>query len=146
MHLGHLSFVLVVALLASNTALEAQEIVRRCGSGPRYQQLATSGIFRDRMAGLLTEARRQYALVQDPAAKAPAVLTLPVVVHVLYNVDDKNVPTASNISDEQIRSQLVALNRDFHPPASDARDKSKVPLHFATLFGMARLQLSLIHI
>jgi hypothetical protein len=143
MDLDRLSFVLAAALLAANARLEAKELVRRCGSGPRYEQLATSGAFRDRMATLSLEAEHQYALVKGPTPKAPARLTLPVVVHVLYNVDDKNVPTASNITDDQVRSQFAVLNHDYDPPASDARDKARVPLYFANLFGAPRLQFAL---
>jgi uncharacterized protein YjdB len=41
-------------------------------------------------------------------------LTIPVVVHVVYNTD------LENISDEQINSQIQALNRDFNNLNSDS--------------------------
>lgn len=40
-------------------------------------------------------------------AAGPNIIQIPVVVHVLYN------SAAQNISDEQVRSQIAALNRDF---------------------------------
>lgn len=42
-----------------------------------------------------------------------AVITIPVVVHVIYNT------TAQNISDAQIQSQLTVLNNDFRKLNSD---------------------------
>lgn len=50
--------------------------------------------------------RRQIA-ARESGQEAPKVIAIPVVVHVLY----KNA--AQNISDEQIRTQVDALNRDF---------------------------------
>ena len=44
---------------------------------------------------------------------ARAVVTIPVVVHVLYNT------TAQNISDAQIQSQIAVLNADFRKLNSD---------------------------
>ena len=41
------------------------------------------------------------------------VLYLPVVVHIMHAPDDTVVGQGSNLSDEQIQSQLVALNHDF---------------------------------
>ncbi len=49
---------------------------------------------------------------------APAVIRIPVVVHVLYN------SAAQNISDAQIHSQLKALNEDYRKKNVDI---SKVP-------------------
>ncbi len=46
------------------------------------------------------------------------VINIPVVIHVIYKT------TAQNISDDQIRSQLTALNNDF---ANLNQDKSKRP-------------------
>ncbi len=42
------------------------------------------------------------------------VITIPVVVHILYNT------TAQNISDNQIFSQIDVLNEDFRKLNSDA--------------------------
>jgi hypothetical protein len=43
----------------------------------------------------------------------PEVITIPVVVHVLYKT------AAQNISDEQIRTQIIALNNDFRRKNAD---------------------------
>ncbi len=45
--------------------------------------------------------------VNNPSLKSRAVITIPVVFHVVYNT------SVQNISDAQIQSQLVGLNADF---------------------------------
>lgn len=54
-------------------------------------------------------------LVQNRAAmrtsKTNAIITIPVVVHVVYN--GQPVGTAPNISDLQVESQITVLNQDF---------------------------------
>lgn len=46
---------------------------------------------------------------------ADDIVTIPVVVHVVHNREDKTIGGAgnSNISDEQIRSQIEVLNEDY---------------------------------
>lgn len=46
--------------------------------------------------------------IKPEAAQLRSITYLPVVVHILYNED------AQNISDEQIKSQLEVLNKDFN--------------------------------
>lgn len=55
-------------------------------------------------------------------ATLPDVITIPVVVHVLYN------NAIQNISDVQILSQLDALNHDYR---GSNTDKSKTPSYFS---------------
>lgn len=52
--------------------------------------------------------------VNTNAFAAEAVIRIPVVVHVVYNT------AAENISDEQIKSQIAALNRDYRRRNSDS--------------------------
>jgi len=51
------------------------------------------------------------------------VLTIPVVVHVLWNTEEQN------ISDEQIESQIIGLNEDFRLLNLDAPDENH-PFYF----------------
>jgi hypothetical protein len=62
--------------------------------------------------------------VQQAPSPVPQIITIPVVVHILYNKPDQN------ISDAQVLSQIEALNRDFRGANSD---KKKAPEHFAPL-------------
>lgn len=56
---------------------------------------------------------------------SPRVITIPVVVHVLYNAEQHN------ISKEQIESQIEALNRDFRRKNADTLKTPEVFRHFA---------------
>jgi hypothetical protein len=59
------------------------------------------------------------------------VLTIPVVVHVVYNTEEENISVA------QIKSQIVALNRDF---SAANPDKIKTPSVWQGLITNARIQ------
>lgn len=61
---------------------------------------------------------------------ANEVITIPVVVHVLYNT------AAQNISDAQILSQIQSLNNDYRRLNADAKN---VPAAFASVAGDARI-------
>ena len=62
------------------------------------------------------------------------VLTIPVVVHVVYNTADEN------ISDAQIKSQIAALNRDF---SASNQDKGKTPAPWQGLVSNTKIQFAL---
>lgn len=66
----------------------------------------------------------------DPEIRAfeSREITIPVVVHVIYN---RNEPK-ENISEAQIESQVKALNRAFNPPQSDA---GRVPPVFRAVYA-----------
>jgi hypothetical protein len=61
------------------------------------------------------------------------VITIPVVVHVLFN-------SSVNVSDEQIKSQIDALNKNFN---KENEDFSKVPAAFAGVAGVANFRFEL---
>jgi hypothetical protein len=61
------------------------------------------------------------------------VITIPVVVHVLYN-------SSANVTDEQIKSQIDALNRNFN---KENEDFAKVPKVFADVAGVANIRFEL---
>ena len=61
---------------------------------------------------------------------ANEVITIPVVIHVLYNT------SAQNISDAQILSQLASLNNDYRKLNADG---IKIPAAFAQFAGDARI-------
>lgn len=61
-------------------------------------------------------------------------VTIPAVVHVLFNTDEEN------ISDEQIASQIRILNEDFGGTNSDI---ANVPDFFKPLIGKSRIQFAL---
>jgi hypothetical protein len=55
----------------------------------------------------------QSFTAREGGQSAPVTITIPVVVHVLYKT------AAQNISDEQIKTQIDALNRDFRRKNAD---------------------------
>jgi hypothetical protein len=99
----YLSALIFTTFLAST--LCAQQPVRRCAT-------VEYNIQKEQNNPAIAEARQHYnRLVQQYLTQAErntrAVVTIPVVVHVLYNVN------IQNISDEQIHSQLDVLNADY---------------------------------
>jgi hypothetical protein len=62
------------------------------------------------------------------------VVTIPVVVHVVYRTAE------DNISDDQVESQIAALNRDFR---ARIQELAAVPFPFRPLAGDARIEFRL---
>ncbi|TCZ65668.1 T9SS type A sorting domain-containing protein [Flaviaesturariibacter aridisoli] len=81
-------------------------------------------------------ARARQLLTGDGSARmlASGVIQVPVVVHVLYN------NAAQNISDDQIRSQIAALNRDFRHANEDSVN---TPARFRGLAADVQLEFTL---
>ena len=62
----------------------------------------------------IEEHTRQFIRNQASSRTTSSVITVPVVVHVVYNTPEQNIST------EQIRSQIAALNKDFRRLNTDA--------------------------
>ena len=104
---------------------------RTCGAMVVHNRLVESDPgYRTRLAALesATSARLSAAFV------APKKVTIPVVVHVVYNT------AAENISMAQIRSQIAALNKDYN---ATNPDKSKTPAVWAGLVSDTLIQFKL---
>ncbi|HWJ89481.1 MAG TPA: hypothetical protein VNR87_00135, partial [Flavisolibacter sp.] len=78
------------------------------------QQKSIDPSFSERINAIENFIRRQATVNSRENTEAVNVIRIPVVVHVLYKT------TAQNISDEQIRSQIDALNRDFRRKNKDS--------------------------
>jgi hypothetical protein len=65
---------------------------------------------------------------------AASLIRIPVVVHILYNTPDQN------LSDQQVRSQLDALNRDFRRLNADS---ANTPLRFKGLAADTQIEFAL---
>ena len=70
----------------------------------------------------------------SPAPAATSIITIPVVVHVVYNTAQQN------ISDAQIISQLEVLNKDYREKNQDTKN---IPSYFAKLAGDAGFEFQL---
>ncbi len=64
----------------------------------------------------IDEYTKKWIAQNTQEHKAAELVSIPVVVHVIYNNDEND---DSNISDEQIFSQIEALNRDFRKQNAD---------------------------
>ena len=106
-----------VLLLALGMQVSAQ---KECATAAYAQHMATNAETRLQMAAVETFIQKQKLKIpfgisgQSDNKTAETVIRIPVVVHVLYN------NAAQNISDEQVKSQIDALNRDFRRRNSDS--------------------------
>jgi hypothetical protein len=111
--------ILLCFLLLANLALFAQ---RECGSRNYLEtQLSQKSFapsinsaekFISDQTGPGRDQNSSTKATQD--ANSTALIRIPVVVHIVYNI------TAQNISDDQVRSQIDALNRDFRRKNADS--------------------------
>ncbi|WP_375419061.1 M43 family zinc metalloprotease [uncultured Hymenobacter sp.] len=99
-------------------------------------QLAADPAQKLRMDAIEAQTRRAIAggRTQTNFTASGAVITIPVVVHVLYNT------AAQNISDAQVQSQIDVLNEDFRKLNAD---RSKTPAAFAGVAADIGIQFKL---
>jgi hypothetical protein len=105
--------ILLFIFLLASTAQMAQDApsIHICASDGIHARLmeedaayrAQSEVFENRIA----DAARNPA----NSARSSAVLTIPLVVHIMHN--GESIGTGVNISEAQVQSALVALNEDF---------------------------------
>jgi hypothetical protein len=86
---------------------------RKCGAAAAYYlAVEAQPEYRQRQRELEAGTAQRMAL--GPEALAPeAPITIPIVVHVVYNDDSED------ISDEQIESQITVLNQDYGAENAD---------------------------
>ena len=124
-------------LLGLSLTAQAQQM-------PAHRECATMEVLERQLAADPSYAARLQDIDQQAAAYAAQkatnptqrtasgiIVTIPVVVHVLYNT------ASQNITDAQVQSQIDVLNADFHKLNAD---RSKVPAAFTALIGDAGVQ------
>ncbi|MDB5226749.1 MAG: hypothetical protein JWN78_942 [Bacteroidota bacterium] len=72
--------------------------------------------------------------ISSASSVTAATITIPVVVHVVYNT------TAQNVSESMIMAQIDALNKDYSATNSE---KSQIPSAFASLVANTNIQFCL---
>lgn len=125
---GALLTALIFFFLAFQT--NAQE---RCATVPYTKQLQQRNIVREdpaRFEEWLQRRMSERRIRMDAQRRQATTYRVPVVVHVIHNGEP--VGTGSNISDEQILSQIAVLNRDFQRLNADA---SNTPAAFLPVAG-----------
>lgn len=104
---------------------------RQCGAMSAYFRLVESDPnFRKTQNDLEGITSRRMAM-GSAALRANGPMTIKVVVHVVFN------QPRENITDAQIESQMVVLNRDF---SAKNPDKSKTPSVWSGLIGNANIK------
>ncbi len=126
------SFLLAACFCCLGTTLNAQQAYYRCSSAEHLkEQLAADPTLTQTMEAIEQQST-EYA--QSSQSGSRAVVTIPVVVHVVYNT------SAQNISDALIQAQMNQLNLDFAKLNSDA---SNVPSAFSALAANTNVQFCL---
>lgn len=121
-------FATLTLLLISNTS-KAQEF-EACGSAEHlHDELFSDPGLQSRIDFI--EAAAKQNMTASNFRTAGTVITIPVVVHIVYNT------TAENISDAQIQSQIDVLNEDF---AKRNADTINIPGAFKPLASDAKIQ------
>lgn len=127
--------ILLFVTLGSMAHVVAQ---RACGTGAYWQALLNGDpelrlryAETERIAGNPLPVSKKS---QETGIAEPPVITIPVVIHVLYQTPEQN------ISNDRIQSQLKILNDDFRKRNSDT---SLIPAAFASLSADCGIQFKL---
>lgn len=81
-----------------------------------------------------TNGRRTALSSAGSSFSLPDVITIPVVVHIVYNTD------AQNISDALVQSQIDALNNDYRKQNAD---QANIPFYFSGVSADCGIQFKL---
>lgn len=124
---------ILLALLISNVIINAQERDHRCGSTNylHYQTEKDSLILENRIE---IERQTQEFIKNYKGGTEKTIITIPVVVHVLYNT------SLQNISDAQVYSQIDVLNEDYHRLNADTVN---TPVIFQSIAADCEIQFCL---
>lgn len=109
------SIILLSGLVFSSCYVKAQV---RCSSDEKLRELLLKHPEYAQTRQLIEDQAQEWIANGE---KTAAVITIPVVVHVVYNT------SSQNISDEQVRSQIEVLNEDYRKLNVDA---SNTPTEF----------------
>jgi hypothetical protein len=127
-------FLLSLTLIVVCAGLQAQQPVH-CGTMPVHELHKNNP---QNLAGIIQAQTAAREWRENHAAQMrggnPAILTIPVVVHVLY----KNA--AQNITDQQIQSQISVLNEDYRALNANI---SSLPAIFDTIAADVEIEFCL---
>src|SRR5512138_1115895 len=108
---------------------------RQCASSTYTDQLKlVDPSFARKLNDIENFIYRQKISTRENGEVAPGIITIPVVIHVLYKT------ASQNLSDEQIKSQIDALNKDFRKKNSDT---AKTPDRFKVFAADAQIEFQL---
>ncbi len=104
----------LVGLSILSWAAMAQTPVRTCEA---VEHLHAQMLLDPTLAATRAAIEAHTQAVEQSGASEEMIIQIPVVVHVVYNV---NNAAAENLSDAQIQSQITVLNEDFQRLNADA--------------------------
>ncbi len=127
------NYLLSLAFMLLITGSTYAQSIRNCGTMQHLhdQEMNDPGLS-TRMENIERETKQWIG--QGNVNKGTVVVTIPVVVHVVYNT------SSQNISDAQINSQIAILNQDFRKLNADI---SIVPSAFSGLAADCEIQFCL---
>ena len=114
----------LIGLISCTEIIYAQENIVHCGHEQYMQQLAIQqpNVYKQilQLEKQLTERRSNSNL--RIATLPDVIISIPVVVHVIHHTASGTIGGSNNtnISDQQIQSQITVLNKDFQRLNSDA--------------------------
>ena len=121
------SILSMTLLLSLNTTAQ-----RKCGSAEHYHEMLQNNPSFAQQRQLIETHTTNYE--NNPSNHKRAVVTIPVVFHVVYNT------AVQNVTDAQIQSQLTVLNADFRKLNTDI---SLLPAAFTGLAADCEIQFCL---
>ncbi len=124
--------VMLIAAIMLSGSVQAQNI-RNCGTMQHLHEMEQRDPSTAQRMQVIERETNQW-ISSNSANKVAAVVTIPVVVHVVYNT------ATQNISDAQVNSQMNILNADFRKLNSDI---SLLPSVFAGLAADCEIQFCL---
>ncbi|MFZ4783923.1 MAG: fibronectin type III domain-containing protein [Flavobacteriales bacterium] len=122
-------FTILASCLALTSVMNAQRV---CGSMDVLEQQQANNPELIQKRQEIENFTNDFVLHSDPSDRA--LVTIPVVVHIVWNT------ATENISDAQIQSQIDVLNADFRKLNADA---SSVPSAFSGLASDANIEFCL---
>ena len=114
-----ITLILFTLLFASTCSLGQQN--RTCGTMAYLQQQKAADPGLEQRMAQIEYQTQQWIQSHANLKNTGVVITIPVVVHVVYNT------AGQNISDAQIQSQIDVLNEDFRRLNADT---SNTPVDF----------------
>ncbi|WP_333968284.1 zinc metalloprotease [Aquimarina algiphila] len=111
------------------------ETITRCSTMEVLEKhmVRTPGL-RSKMEAIEKQCEAFIKLRKTGRVNVTDTIAIPAIVHVIYNTEDEN------ISEEQIRSQIDVLNKDFTKTNTDI---SQVPEEFAEIASTVNIHFSL---
>ena len=129
----NLLLALGIGAMLFTSAMAQSSAVRNCGTMQHLADMeASDPMLVARMQQI--EQQTQQIITNSSAAKTAAVVTIPVVFHVVYNT------SGQNISDAKCNAQLSQLNLDYARLNSDA---SNTPSAFQGVSSNTQIQFCL---